>query len=200
MQVAQGDFRIRGLSDGDTRVASATQHELRDIVAKFYTCNVCIAAYRKQVEYVITHTNTVTKKRYIDDPTIMAWELANEPRPMRPTANDAYFKWIIDSAAYIKSLDPNHLVTTGSEGWIGTVDKESGANPRLEMARREAVAVEIEQPLSRTTPGEAVGEAMHQAVVEGEHERRVDRVRRLDRCGVRCPDIPCLHSRHGWTV
>jgi len=83
---------------------------------------------------------------------------------------------------------------------IGTVDKESGANPRLEMARREAVAVEIKQPLSRTTPGEAVGEAMHQAVVEGEHERRVDRVRRLDRCGVRCPDIPCLHSRHGWTV
>src|SRR4029078_1436896 len=81
---------------------------------------------------------------------------------------------------------------------IGTVDKESGANPRLEMARREAVAVEIEQPLSRTPRGEAVGKAMHQAVVEGEHERRVDRVRRLDRCGVRCPDIPCLHSRHGW--
>lgn len=80
---------------------------------------------------------------------------------------------------------------------IGTVDKESGANPRLEMARREAVAVEIEQPLRRTTPGEAVGEAMHQAVVEGEHERRVDRVRRLDRRGVRRPDIPCVHSRHG---
>ncbi|MBV9240516.1 MAG: cellulase family glycosylhydrolase [Acidobacteria bacterium] len=98
--------------------------ELRDIVAKFYTCEACVAAYRRQVEYVITHTNGVTKKRYIDDPTIMAWELANEPRPMRPRANDAYLKWINDSAAYIKSLDHNHLVTTGSEGWIGTVDKD----------------------------------------------------------------------------
>ena len=83
---------------------------------------------------------------------------------------------------------------------IGPVDKESGANPRLQMARREVVAVEIEQPLRRTTPDEAVGETMHQAVVEGEHERRVDGVRRLDRRGVRRPDIPCLHSRHGSTV
>jgi hypothetical protein len=83
---------------------------------------------------------------------------------------------------------------------IGTVDKEAGANPRLEMAGREVVAVEIEQPLRGTTPGEAVGETMHQAVVEGEHERRVDGVRRLDRCGVRRPDIPCLHSRHGSAV
>ncbi|MBV9216753.1 MAG: cellulase family glycosylhydrolase [Acidobacteria bacterium] len=97
--------------------------ELRDVVAKFYTCEPCIAAYRKQVEYVISHTNSVNKRRYIDDPTIMTWELANEPRPMRPASNDAYLKWINESAAYIKSLDHNHLVTTGSEGWIGTVDK-----------------------------------------------------------------------------
>ena len=98
--------------------------ELRDVVAKFYTCEPCIAAYRRQVEYVVTHTNAVSKKRYIDDPTIMSWELANEPRPMRSAMNDAYLKWINDSAAYIKSLDHNHLVTTGSEGWIGTVDKD----------------------------------------------------------------------------
>ena len=70
---------------------------------------------------------------------------------------------------------------------IGTVDEEAGANPRLEMARREVVAVEIEQPLRRTTPGEAVGETVHQPVVEGEHEGRVDRMRRLDRRGVRRP-------------
>jgi hypothetical protein len=83
---------------------------------------------------------------------------------------------------------------------IGPVDEEARAHPRLEMAGGEVVAVEIEQPLRRTTPGEAIGEAMNQAVVEGEHERRVDRVRRLDRRGVRRPDIPCLHSRHGSTV
>jgi len=110
--------------------------ELRDVVAKFYSCDACVAAYRKQVEYVVTHTNSVTGKSYIDDPTIMAWELANEPRPMRPVANDAYLKWINESAAYIKSLDHNHLVTTGSEGYIGTVDKDlyekSHASPDID--------------------------------------------------------------------
>lgn len=98
--------------------------ELRDVVAKFYTCDACIDAYRKQVEYVVSHRNAVTKKRYIDDPTIMAWELANEPRPMRPFANDAYLTWINDSAAHIRSLDHKHLITAGSEGWIGTIDKD----------------------------------------------------------------------------
>lgn len=97
--------------------------ELRDVVAKFYSCGACVAAYRKQAKFIISHTNTITHRRYIDDPTIMGWELANEPRPMRPAANDAYLTWIDHSAAYIKSLDHRHLVTTGSEGWIGTVDK-----------------------------------------------------------------------------
>ena len=52
----------------------------------------------------------------------MAWELANEPRPMRPTANSDYRQWISDSAAMIKARDKNHMVTIGHEGWIGTQD------------------------------------------------------------------------------
>jgi len=94
--------------------------ELRDAVARFYTCDACIMAYRAQVRMIVGHRNSVTGKRYIDDPTIMAWELANEPRPMRPASNDAYLKWIGDSAALIKELDRRHLVTTGHEGHIGT--------------------------------------------------------------------------------
>jgi len=99
-----------------------TWDELRDLVAKFYACEPCKAAYRKQVEFVLARTNKVTKRRYIDDPAIFAWELANEPRPMRPAANDAYGKWIAGTAEFIKSKDRNHLVTTGHEGWIGTQD------------------------------------------------------------------------------
>jgi hypothetical protein len=83
---------------------------------------------------------------------------------------------------------------------IGPVDEEARAHPRLETAGGEVVAVEIEQPLGWTTPGEAIGETMDLAVVEGEHERRVDRVRRLDRGGVGRPDVPCLLSGHGGTV
>src|SRR5205085_12542626 len=46
--------------------------------------------------------------------------LANEPRPMRPAANEDYSKWISDVAAHIKAKDRNHLVTTGAEGDMGT--------------------------------------------------------------------------------
>lgn len=94
--------------------------ELRDIVAQFYTCEACKAGYARQVEFVINRTNKITKKRYIDDATILAWELANEPRPMRPAANGAYTNWVADTAARIKALDKNHLVTIGHEGRIGT--------------------------------------------------------------------------------
>jgi mannan endo-1,4-beta-mannosidase len=52
----------------------------------------------------------------------MAWELANEPRPMRPVANADYKKWIADVAAVIKAKDKNHLVTIGHEGFMGTED------------------------------------------------------------------------------
>lgn len=78
-------------------------------VAKFYTCAECQTWYQDHIKKMIEHTNPYTNLKYRDDPTIFAWELANEPRRY-PVA------WIDDSAAYIKSLDPNHLVTTGSEG------------------------------------------------------------------------------------
>jgi mannan endo-1,4-beta-mannosidase len=74
----------------------------------------------KQVEYVLARRNEKNIKLYIDDPTIMAWEIANEPRPMRPAANAAYKRFIADTAAFIKQRDPRHLVTIGHEGRIGT--------------------------------------------------------------------------------
>ena len=50
----------------------------------------------------------------------MAWELANEPRPMRASAVNSYKKFISNAASFIKKLDPNHLVTTGTEGYMST--------------------------------------------------------------------------------
>jgi mannan endo-1,4-beta-mannosidase len=104
----------------DMETRKITWDELRDAVSRFYGCAPCKAAYREQLGVVMNRTNKFSKKRYIDDPAIMAWELANEPRPMRPAANDDYKKWIRDVAALIKSKDKNHLVTIGHEGWIGT--------------------------------------------------------------------------------
>lgn len=96
--------------------------ELRDIVAKFYSCGPCMDSYTKQVEFVLGRTNKLTRRKYVEDPAIMAWELANEPRPMRPAANEAYARWIASTAALIRSRAPRQLVTIGHEGWIGTED------------------------------------------------------------------------------
>ncbi|MGA2443867.1 MAG: mannanase [Opitutaceae bacterium] len=79
--------------------------------------------YRQYLAMIINRTNTLTGKKYRDDPTIMTWELANEPRPGMDHDDQAlletFVAWVEDTAAYIHSLDPNHLVTTGSEGIMG---------------------------------------------------------------------------------
>jgi mannan endo-1,4-beta-mannosidase len=104
----------------DQKTRKLTWDEQRDIVSKFYACEPCKRAYNEHVNFVMNRTNKYSKKRYIDDPAIMAWELANEPRPMRPAAESDYKKWIADVSAMIKAKDKNHLVTLGHEGFMGT--------------------------------------------------------------------------------
>jgi mannan endo-1,4-beta-mannosidase len=113
-----------GLVPQDQKTRKLNWDEHRDIVSRFYACKPCHKAYNQQVELVLSRTNTVNNKKYTEDPTIMAWELANEPRPMRPRANDEYKKWIAETVAFIKARDKNHLVTTGVEGEIGTESLE----------------------------------------------------------------------------
>jgi mannan endo-1,4-beta-mannosidase len=83
--------------------------EFMDYSAKFYDCGECQTWYRDHIKMIINHTNPYTGLAYRLDPTVFAWELANEPRRYP-------YAWIDETAAYIKSLDPNHMVTTGSEG------------------------------------------------------------------------------------
>ena len=77
------------------------------------------ALFKQHVENVITRTNRYTGVKYIDDPTIMAWQIGNEPRPFGEENFAAFEEWVLDVAAQIKSLDPNHMVATGSEGKWG---------------------------------------------------------------------------------
>lgn len=90
----------------------------RDYISQFYSCDACKADLQKYIKYILAHTNKINGVKYVDDPSIMAWEIINEPRPMRPKAMDAFQQWMSETAALIKSLDKNHLLTTGSEGEI----------------------------------------------------------------------------------
>ena len=94
--------------------------DLRDNTTKFYSCLPCQQDFNNQLRIILTHYNKLTKRTYINETAIMAWELANEPRPMRSTSNSAYATWTESVSKLIKSIDKNHLVTLGTEGEMGT--------------------------------------------------------------------------------
>ncbi|KAJ5425363.1 Glycoside hydrolase superfamily [Penicillium sp. CMV-2018d] len=62
--------------------------------------------------------------RYKDSPAIFAWELANEAR-CQGCSTDVIYNWVKTTAAYIKSLDANHMVTTGEEGMGLTIGSDN---------------------------------------------------------------------------
>jgi mannan endo-1,4-beta-mannosidase len=100
-----------------------------DFSATFYTNPRAIELNRDYIRLIVTRRNSVTGIRYIDDPTIMSWQLANEPRPGRdgePGRKNlqAFYRWIDTTARFIHSLDPNHLVNAGSEGLVGVLQSE----------------------------------------------------------------------------
>lgn len=100
-----------------------------DFSAGFYDSREAQERYFHYVRQLVTRVNTANGRAYADDPAIMAWQLANEPRPgdhneLGFSRLPAYYEWIGKTAALIKSLDPNHLVSLGSEGTMGCLQDE----------------------------------------------------------------------------
>lgn len=91
--------------------------------AAFYATAPAVEMFREHVRRMVSRVNSVTGLPYRDDPTLMAWQLCNEPRPgvSEPVIAQtlpAYYAWIDESAELIRSLDPHHLVSLGQEGTI----------------------------------------------------------------------------------
>lgn len=90
-------------------------------VAQFVTNDRAKKLAADHVRNIVTRTNRYTNKPYSESPALMTWEIANEPRAFAEDSitKNAFAEWIGEQARLIKSLDPNHLVTTGSEGKHG---------------------------------------------------------------------------------
>lgn len=71
------------------------------------------------VRFIVGRTNRYTGKKYADDPAIMSWQVGNEPRAFSDEAKEPFAQWLSETTRLIKSLDPNHLVSLGSEGSWG---------------------------------------------------------------------------------
>jgi mannan endo-1,4-beta-mannosidase len=82
----------------------------------FYTNEETRRLYREHIEKIVTRRNTVTGVLYRDDPVIMGYELMNEAQA--PTGRWAERRaWVAEMSAYIKSLDPDHLIAPGTWGY-----------------------------------------------------------------------------------
>jgi mannan endo-1,4-beta-mannosidase len=99
--------------------------------AKFYRNEAAMAAFEAFIQMLLKRTNHRNKRPYTDDPVIMSWQLANEPRGMLHPK--AYRAWITRTASLIKSLDANHLISIGSEGDTAS-GKIAGTNPLKDHA------------------------------------------------------------------
>ncbi|WP_396593153.1 cellulase family glycosylhydrolase [Brevundimonas sp. R86498] len=99
-----------------------------NFIADFYRSPEAVGLYHDWVRAMVTRVNTVTGTAYADDPAVMAWQLANEPRPAGGDGEALavlpdFMAWVNGTARLIKTLDPNHLVSTGAEGLKGAVER-----------------------------------------------------------------------------
>ena len=75
--------------------------------------------FTNHVLYIVNRTNKYTGQKYVDDPTIFSWQICNEPRAFDRQSKASFAEWIHETAKAIRKLDPNHMISTGSEGFYG---------------------------------------------------------------------------------
>ncbi|NLO49100.1 MAG: beta-mannosidase, partial [Clostridiales bacterium] len=77
--------------------------------------------FYQHIRNIVSRKNSITGKPYKDDATIFSWQIANEPRCFSADTivRQKFVEWIGKAASIIKECDPNHMVSAGSEGYMG---------------------------------------------------------------------------------
>ena len=77
----------------------------------------------------------------------MAWELMNEPRCSGDFSASKLQHWIERTAEFLKSVDPNHLVTVGTEGFFGSsTPGEEQSYTRLPLLSSQHACMPCQNP------------------------------------------------------
>ena len=93
--------------------------------ADFYTDARIRGWFKDWIATLLDRTNSLTGVKYKDDPTILAWELANEPRctsagvyPNGTCDTTTITTWADEMSRHVKSIDRKHLLAAGDEGFF----------------------------------------------------------------------------------
>jgi mannan endo-1,4-beta-mannosidase len=97
----------------DDSYTTGVNHDL------FYNTPSIIDCYKAYARHVTSRYNRYTGLRYNEDPTIMTFELANEPRSRGEKTGERILSWVTAMSGYVKRLAPRQLVAVGDEGFYG---------------------------------------------------------------------------------
>lgn len=104
----------------------------------FWSDPRAVANHQHYIETILTRTNSLTNRQYAQDPTILGWELANEPR-CDDTAwcdDQTLVQWAETMSATLRGAGAGQPIFWGGEGHLG----ESEAQVEL-VGRSGAVDV-----------------------------------------------------------
>ena len=110
------------------KIAAGDWSAFMKMSARFYATPAANELYLAYVSHLLSRRNSINGRIYNEDPTIMTWELANEPRPgvdSEETMKDVprFCEWVDATARFIHERAPQQLVCTGSEGIQGSIKK-----------------------------------------------------------------------------
>lgn len=85
----------------------------------FYTNETIKGWYKDYIKTLLNHTNYYTGEKLMDSEAVFSWELSNEPRCTvdKFCKDDILYNWAKEMSAYVKSIDPYHMVSVGDEGF-----------------------------------------------------------------------------------
>lgn len=90
-----------------------------NFVRKYATNEKAHKLFYNYISFILNRTNRYTHIKYIDDTSIMSWQIGNEPRAFGKEELKPFAKWLSKASSIIRSIDKNHLISIGSEGAWG---------------------------------------------------------------------------------
>jgi mannan endo-1,4-beta-mannosidase len=106
-----------------------TWDDFQHFSARFFGTPGALDLFDDFVRMILARTNSITGVAYVDDPTIMSWQLANEPRGF--DHSEEYVAWVDRAGAIIREAAPRQLISLGGEGKL---------NPDWERTQFERVS------------------------------------------------------------